>query len=91
MDKRNIDNLSPEERWFDTSEIEIDGMTCDNCVRTIEKALRGVDGVRDVRVDRARRLVAVTYDTRKTHVPALHDALLSHGYHPTRFAEPPAP
>jgi copper chaperone len=88
MDKRNIDNLSPEERFFDTSNIEIDGMTCDECVRTIDKALRGVDGVRDVHVDRAKRLVIVTYDTRKTHVPALHDILLNHGYHPTRFAQP---
>jgi copper chaperone CopZ len=52
--------------------------------------LRGVDGVRKVQVDRARRLVTVTYDTRKTHIPALHDTLLSHGYRPTRFAEPSA-
>ncbi|MDB6109721.1 MAG: Heavy metal transport/detoxification protein [Pedosphaera sp.] len=88
MDKRNIDNLSPEERFFDTSNIEIDGMTCDECVRTIELALRGVDGVREVHVDRAKRLATVIYDTRKTHMPALHDILLSRGYHPTRFAEP---
>ncbi len=88
MDKRNIDNLDPEDKFFDTSKIEIDGMTCDNCIRIIEKALRAVNGVKSVRVDRAKRLATVTYDTRKTHIPELHDVLLSHGYHPTRFAEP---
>lgn len=88
MDKTNIANLSPEERFLETKQIEIDGMTCDNCVRTIEKALRGVDGVREVRVEREHRRATVTFDTTKTNIPALHDTLLSHGYHPTRFAEP---
>jgi copper chaperone CopZ len=88
MDKTNIANLSPEQRFLETKEIEIDGMTCDNCVRTIEKALHGVDGVREVRVDRHRRRATVTFDTTKTNMPALHDILLGHGYRPTRFAEP---
>ena len=88
MDKTNIDNLLPEERFLETKKIEIDGMTCDNCVRIIEKALRGVDGVKDVQVDRVRRLATVTFDTRKTHMPELHDILLRHGYTPMPFAEP---
>jgi len=41
-----------------------------------------------VRVNRGTRLATVTFDTTKTNIPALHDILLSHGYHPTRFAEP---
>ena len=88
MDKTNIDNLSPEERYRETREIEIDGMTCDECVRTIKRAFRGTDGVEAVHVDRRKRLVTVTFDTRKTNIPALHDILLSHGYRPTPFAEP---
>lgn len=87
MDKKNIDNISPEERAMETREIEIDGMTCDNCVRIIERALRTVDGVKEVRVDRAARLATVTYDSRKTDMPTLHDTLLSHGYHAKPFAE----
>ncbi len=87
MDKTNIANLPPEQRYMETKDIEIDGMTCDNCVHTIEKALSKVDGVREVRVDRNRRLAIVTFDTTKTNIPALHDILLTHGYHPTRFAE----
>jgi copper chaperone CopZ len=88
MDKTNIDNLPPEERFLETKNIEIDGMNCDNCVRIIEKALRGVNGVKEIRVDRARRLATVNFDTRKTHIPELHDVLLRHGYKPTPFAEP---
>jgi mercuric ion binding protein len=88
MDKTNIDNLNPEDRALETRSIEIDGMTCDNCVRTIENALRGVAGVKTVRVDRPNRLATVTFDTTKTNIPALHDTLLSHGYRPTPFAEP---
>src|SRR5579884_452612 len=89
MDKTNIANLSPEQRFLETKEIEIDGMTCDICVRTIEKALRGVDGVREVSVDRSRNRATVTFDNTRTNMPALHDILLSHGYRPTRFAQSP--
>ena len=88
MDRKNIANLSPEERLLETHVIEIDGMTCDSCVNIINDALRVVDGVKDVRVDRPSRRVAVTYDSSKTNIPALHDVLLDHGYRPTIFAEP---
>lgn len=68
---------------LETDEIGIDGMTCDNCVKRVEKALRGVKGVRDVRVDLGAALATVTFDTTKTHMPDLHDALLKSGYKPT--------
>lgn len=68
---------------LETHEIGIDGMTCDNCVRRVEKALRGVVGVKEVRVDRSAALATVTFDTTKTHIPELHDALLKSGYRPS--------
>lgn len=68
---------------LETHEIGIDGMTCDNCVRRVEKALRGVVGVKDVRIDRSAALATVTFDTTKTHIPELHDALLKSGYRPS--------
>ena len=67
---------------LETREIGISGMTCDNCVRRVEKALRAVNGVTQVRVDRPAALATVTFDTTKTHMPELHDALLKSGYHP---------
>lgn len=87
MDKTNIANLSEEERDLDTRVIEIDGMTSDECVQIIKNALGGVDGVKKVIVNRHNRRVTVTFDTTKTNMPEIHDTLLRHGYHPTRFAE----
>ena len=68
---------------LETQTIAIAGMTCDNCVRRVERALRGADGVAEVAVDRQAALATVTYDTRKTNIPALHDAILRSGYQPT--------
>ena len=34
-----------------TLELNIGGMTCDNCVRHVTEALRGVDGVQGAEVD----------------------------------------
>ena len=71
---------------FETRDIGISGMTCDNCVRRVEKALRGVDGVKEVKVDRAGARAEVTFDKTKTDIPALHEALLKSGYHPVATA-----
>ncbi|MDB6032797.1 MAG: Heavy metal transport/detoxification protein [Verrucomicrobiales bacterium] len=67
---------------YETRRIGILGMTCDNCVRTIEKAFRGHKGVREVKVDRPGAFAEVTFDTRETNIPELHDTLLGAGYKP---------
>lgn len=68
---------------METHDIGISGMTCDNCVRRVEKALRGVNGVKEVHVNLKRALATVTFDDTKTHIPELHDALLASGYRPS--------
>lgn len=68
---------------METQDIGILGMTCDNCVRRVEKALRSVNGVTEVHVDRKAALATVTFDTSKTHIPEMHDALLKSGYKPS--------
>lgn len=67
---------------YETRRIGILGMTCDNCVKTIEKAFRGHKGVRDVKVNRQEAFADVTFDTRQTDIPELHDTLLAAGYKP---------
>ncbi len=67
---------------LETRDIGIAGMTCDNCVRKIEKALRAQPGVKDVKVDRAAARATVTFDTTVTNIPQLHDCLLKTGYQP---------
>ena len=82
MDKTNIANLAEEQRATETATIGIAGMTCDNCVRKVEKSLRALPGIKDVKVDRAAALAQVTFDRAKVDVPAMHDALLKSGYKP---------
>ncbi len=82
MDKTNIANLPREARVTDQVTIGIAGMTCDNCVRRVERALRGLSGVKDVTVDRAAAQAKVVYDGSVVNVPAMHDALLKSGYQP---------
>ena len=90
MDETNI-RARGDEDFFDTTRIAIEGMTCDKCVETIERAFRGKDGLRDVKVDRASSTVTVTFDRRKLDVPALHDLLLEHGYRARRTADDEVP
>lgn len=90
MDETNI-RARAEEDFFDTTRIAIEGMTCDKCVETIERAFRGKDSIRDVRVDRLTSTASVTFDRRKVNVPALHDLLLEHGYRARRTADDEVP
>ena len=72
-----------QEPLVETRTIGILGMTCDNCVRRVEKTLRGQEGVKEVHVDRQAARATVKYDRAKTGISALHDALLKSGYKPT--------
>jgi copper chaperone CopZ len=90
MDETNVRDLR-EEDFFDTIRIAIEGMTCDKCVETIERAFRGKEGIRDVHVDRVNSTATVTFDRRKLDVPALHDVLLEQGYRARRMADDEVP
>ncbi len=86
MDKTNIANLPREARVTDEATIGIAGMTCDKCVRKVERALRALDGIKEVSVDRQRALARVVYDGSLVDIPAMHDALLKSGYKPVPLA-----
>jgi copper chaperone CopZ len=68
---------------LETNRFGIAGMTCDGCVQRIEGALRKVNGVSDVKVDRQSATATVTFDRAQTDMPALHDAVLKAGYTPS--------
>lgn len=88
MDKTNMANLPREARVTDEATIGIAGMTCDNCVRKVERALRGLPGIKELSVDRQRGLVRVVYDGSMVNTPAMQGALLKSGYKPVPL--PPA-
>ena len=85
MQQYNVDtgDQALEEIW-ETRSFGIEGMTCDKCVQTVTKTLKKINGVKDVSVDRQAAAATVTFDTTKTDMPALHEALLKSGYKPAR-------
>ena len=85
MDITNIANpANPEALILETKHIAIDGVKDEQGLRAIEKALRDKPGVREVRVDRGRSIASVTFDTRETNFPDIHDLILESGYRPPR-------
>ena len=88
MDETNTELLNrPGITPLETQTIAIEGMTCERCAETVERALRSVKGVRDVRVEREQARATVAFDPAQTDVPELHDQLLKSGYTPKRSAD----
>jgi copper chaperone CopZ len=67
--------------------VATEGEDCDECVRKLREPLMKIDGVQEVNVDTNAERIIVTFDARKTHAPALHEAILRSGYKPGRFAD----
>jgi copper chaperone CopZ len=84
MQSYNIDNGQAVADIWETRVLAIEGMTCDNCVRALTRAVKQVNGVKDIRVDRENARAEITFDTTKTHLPAIHEAILRSGFKPTR-------
>jgi copper chaperone CopZ len=68
-------------------EIATEDEDCDECVRKLRPVLKNIPGVQDVKVDLPHEHVIVTFDPRKTHPPALHDAILKSGYKPAPVSD----
>lgn len=60
--------------------LKVTGMTCDNCRRHVEDALKGVAGVASVKVDLMFHKADVAYDPAKTSVSELLSAVDAAGY-----------
>ena len=60
-------------------QIEIEGMSCDHCVRAVERALRAVSGVERVEVELGRATVEATETASPS---ALRSAIEAEGYRP---------
>ena len=75
MQQYNIDKpgAAVADLW-ETRIIAIEGMTCDNCVKTLTKAIKQVNGVKDVQVDRENARATVT----------IHANIEKSGYKATR-------
>jgi copper chaperone CopZ len=87
MQKYNVAKIPDEEVIWETRTFAIEGMTCDNCVKTIERIMRGMNGVKNFEISRADARMNITFDTTKTDVPAIYSALQKGGYKARAFAD----
>ncbi len=60
--------------------VKIGGMTCASCVRTIENALRALDGVADVNVNLGSEKAYVEFNPKMTGLSDIKEAIESAGY-----------
>lgn len=60
--------------------LEVKNMTCPACSITIEKALAKVHGVSGQRIDTEAGMVTVTFDSERTSVPKVVDAITNAGF-----------
>jgi copper chaperone len=60
--------------------LKVDGMTCGGCVNAVTKALKAVDGVRDIVVTLEPGEARIEFDERATSLEQLNAAVQEAGY-----------
>ena len=63
-----------------TVTLNIDGMTCGGCVKSVTRLLEGVEGVEKAEVSWKTKNAVITFDESKTDTDALIDAVEDGGY-----------
>ena len=64
-----------------TLELKVEGMTCDGCVRSVERKLLKVAGVESARVNLGTGKAIVEFDDSRARVDQLIAAVEQIGYH----------
>ena len=75
-----------EEAAIETAHIATDGLHEEDSVQKVVDILKRVDGVLEAHGEVANGIITVKFDARKTHVPAMQDAMLRGGYTPASTA-----
>ena len=63
-----------------TITLNIDGMTCGGCVKSVTKVLNGLDGVRSATVSLENKNAQVDFDEGKIQIAQLVEAVEDAGY-----------
>lgn len=63
-----------------TVTIRVKGMTCGGCATSVEKALKGTEGVQEARVSFERGKAVIKYDDQKVTVAKLREVINSTGF-----------
>ena len=87
LDPSDPHDLRPtEEAAIETAHIATDGLHEEDSVQKAVDILKQVNGVLEAHGEVASGIITVKFDARKTHVPALQDAMLGGGYTPASTA-----
>ena len=65
---------------METVELQVQGMDCQGCVKSVTRMLSGVPGVQNVDVSLAEARARVTYDPAKASVPLMKKVVERAGY-----------
>ena len=60
--------------------LEVNGMTCGHCTMSVEKALKGTEGVQTASVDLQSKKALVQFDENRVSVQQLVSAVTEAGY-----------
>ena len=60
--------------------VGVGGMTCEHCVRAVTKALQGLDGVGEVKVDLAGGKAEIEFDPATVGLVDFERAIADEGY-----------
>jgi copper chaperone len=60
--------------------LNVDGMSCEHCVKAITKAVGALDGVGEVKVDLDAKTVTVTHDVAKAPLDKIKFEIEDQGY-----------
>ncbi|AET16323.1 TPA: heavy-metal-associated domain-containing protein [Pasteurella multocida] len=63
-----------------TVTLNIEGMHCGGCVKTVERVLNGLDGVTQVDVNLEHACVTIQYDTNRVSIAQLIDVVENAGF-----------
>ena len=65
---------------METATLDVKGMSCQGCVASVTRVLKGVSGVDDAQVTLKPGTATVTYDPARTSRDALKTAIENAGY-----------
>ena len=60
--------------------LNVDGMKCDHCVETVEKALRKIEGIQNVNANLEYKKVLVTYDELQLGIDTINKKIQEMGF-----------
>ena len=63
-----------------TEQLNVNGMSCQHCVRAVKNAVSGLPGVDAVEVSLEKNLATVTFDPERTNLAAIRAAIEAEGY-----------